>query len=59
MQLFIRNDFENNKENNKQESPFILLRSIHFILRPTIRGEDIDYYMRIVNTCFSVELIKK
>lgn len=43
MQQFIRNnEIENNKESHKQESPFILLRSIHFILKPTIRGEDLD-----------------
>jgi hypothetical protein len=60
MQLFIKhNEIENNKESHKQESPFILLRSLHFILKPTIRGEDIDYYSRIVNTCFSQDLIKK
>lgn len=43
MQIFIKSNDVENKDLYKLESQFILLRSIHFIIKPTIRGEDIDY----------------
>jgi hypothetical protein len=42
MLIFTKSGDSENKDLYKLESQFILLRSIHFIIKPTIRGEDLD-----------------
>jgi hypothetical protein len=62
MQSFLRDkkeEVENNKDLLKQESQALLLRAIHFIVKPTIKGIDLEFYHRIVNTCFMAEQVKK